>query len=238
MSDGDGFGYSFDTTTRTIAAVFVSSVFSFLLIFVCIVFKITNEILVARRCIMWARICLLPIFVTHCLLLGMESKGATGITLPTLGIVRPAVGVILVFLGFFVSSHPIFRWIVILSQPLYIVSDVYAAAGYRVFINCRRAGTCLSQTGYTLADFVQLEGANYAAAFFQVWFLLITAYLIAVMGACKPRYPVRLFSITKPLSTIPAAKQGYSAVGSEVAGGPEHVAAEQGEAPEFKNVSA
>lgn len=238
MSDaGDGFGLTFDYTTRAVAAIFASAIFSFIVVFICIVYRITNEILIARRCIMWARISLIPIFVTHCVLMGMENKVPSGVALPTLGIVRPAIGVILVFLGFFVSSHPIFRWLVIVSQPLYIVSSVYAAAGYRVHITCWRAGTCIRNSGYMLEDYLQLEAANYAAAFFELWFFLITAYLLAVMGACKPRYPVRLFSVTKPLSTIPAAKPAGNVLGMTAAGR-EHAAAAHGEAPDdVKNVS-
>lgn len=112
-SAGDeGVGLGWTTATRNILAVFIAAVASFLIVFVCVVVRITNEIIIARRCIMWHRLALLGNVVCLAIMLNLEMQSPQRIILPHLGVVRPVVGIILMFLAFFVSSHQVFRWLV------------------------------------------------------------------------------------------------------------------------------
>lgn len=65
------------------------------------------------RCILWARLAVLGAVVCHCIVMNLElDVPAATLTVPSLGVVRPAVGLVLAFLAFFVSSHQVFRWLV------------------------------------------------------------------------------------------------------------------------------
>lgn len=194
---------SADTVT-----VFASAIVSFLVIFVVAVYRVTNEIIIARRCIAWARVAIFVTIVCYCIDINIESSSPQRILLPSLGVIRPIMGLVFAFLAFFVSSHPIFRWIVVLVQPLYVASDIYFAATLRVQIDCRDAGTCLTDAGFSTKQLKVYEVSQYVACFFQLWLVLVTSYLLIAMGACRSRYPVRLFSMWKPLSQLPPRQAG------------------------------
>lgn len=166
--DGDTGQIAWTPSSQRLVAVAAASVGSFLVIFVFLIYRITNEIILARRCIMWARIALLGVVICHAIQLNMDLTVVPRVVLPQLGLVRPVAGGILCFLGFFVSSHPIFRWLVVLLQPLFIISDIYTVSAVQVQVSCREAGTCLVRTGYTLQQLRLLENRNYAAVFFEV----------------------------------------------------------------------
>ena len=86
---------------------------------------------------------------------------------------------------------------------MFVAAAVYTSAAARVQIECQADGTCTTTSGYTPTQLARSEGANLAAAFFELWMIMVSAYLLICMGACHSRYPVRLFSITKPLSQLP-----------------------------------
>jgi hypothetical protein len=204
MADA-GTGLPLTGSPLTLLITFGASVLSFVAIFMVLVHNLTNEVVIARRCIMFARAAVLAIVVCHGIQLSLDSLDDSPIGLPSLRMVRPIAGLVLMFLAFFVSSHQIFRWLVVLFQPLWVVSATYTAATWAVELACRDADTCLKQSGYSRAQVQELLDLQYASIFFEIWLILGTVYLLICMGACHSRYPVRLFSITKPLSQVPAA---------------------------------
>jgi hypothetical protein len=116
---------------------------------------------------------------------------------PTLALRRPVVGVVLAVLGFSVNSHPAFRWLVVLTQPLLLVSDALYAAGLRVEIDCRVAATCLTANrgAYSLGDLRVLEARQYASLFLEAVVVLHAAFLMIMIGCCASRYPLRIFAL-------------------------------------------
>lgn len=197
-----------------IIIVCLAALVSFIVIFLSLACGLRNEVVIARRCLVWVRLTLAVMFVAHGLQLHYElalagSKvtipGVAGIgrvVLPSLGFVKPIAGLVLTFIAFFVSSHPLFRWITVVTIPVFIASDLFAAAALRAEIDCRLSGLCMKQAGLATDALEVLEVRQYVAAFCGLWTLLITSYLMFVMGIFQIRYPVRLFSLTRPLAQL------------------------------------
>lgn len=71
-------------------------------------------------------------------------------------------------MSFFVNSHAALRWFVVATQPAFVVASFFTAAYMRVLIGCRVAGTCLVQSGISLAELQLYESVQYTEAFFAV----------------------------------------------------------------------
>lgn len=72
---------------------------------------------------MWARICVLGSAVCLGIILNLALAGEQRIILPHLGVVRPVVGLVTLFLTFFISSHQVFRWMVRICMNAQLVAD-------------------------------------------------------------------------------------------------------------------
>jgi hypothetical protein len=204
-SAGVGIGTALTSASSTIVGVGAAAIASFLLLFACAACRQTNEIVIARRCILWSRGVYALLLAGHGIQLHYELLyPAPALTLPTLGALRPVAGIVACFLHFFVNSHPCFRWLVLAAQPLLFATDIYSGPLYGVEIRCREAGTCAKQTGITLGELRLLEGRAYASAFLELWAILLAGYLVVVMGCWRLRYPVRLFTVGKPLAQVAA----------------------------------
>lgn len=141
----------------------------FIALFSCLACRQSNEIVIARRCIMWARLAIVPIFVCHAIQLDFDLHFFSGtVVLPSVSVIRPALGIVTCFVSFFVNSHMALRWFVVVTQPAFIVANFFTAAYIRVLITCRLAGTCLSQGGISLQQLQLYENIQYTGAFFAV----------------------------------------------------------------------
>lgn len=199
-----GIGVTLSGSSLLLAATYGITVGIFLLAFTVVVYGQTNEIIIARRLILITRIAIGAFFMCNALQLSFDARGSDPIEVPDVRIIRPVLGVVLAFLAFFVSSHQVFRWLVVLTQPLFAVSCSFSEARWYTTLECREKGTCLQQGGYSTEDVrlqVRLQLATIAAS---MWTLMGAAYLLMALGACHSRYPVRLFSCTKPLSQVPS----------------------------------
>ena len=127
-----------------------------------------------NRCILWARIAIVPVFICHAIQLDLDlTFFFDQIMLPSLSVVRPAVGLVVCFLSFFINSHFALRWFVVIMQPLFVVASLFTAASMRVLIGCREAGTCLVKGGISLQQLQLYENIQYTEAFFAVCCLVI-----------------------------------------------------------------
>lgn len=199
-----GIGVTLTGSSLLLAATYGITVGLFLLAFTVVVYGQTNEIIIARRLILITRIAIGAFFMCNAIQLSFDARGSDPIEVPDVRVIRPVLGVVLAFLAFFVSSHQVFRWLVVLTQPLFAVSCSFSEARWYTTLECREKGTCLQQGGYSTDDVrlqVRLQLATIAAS---MWTLMGAAYLLMALGACHSRYPVRLFSCTKPLSQVPS----------------------------------
>ena len=141
----------------------------FIALFSCLACRQSNEIVIARRCILWARLAIVPIFVCHAIQLDLDLNFfSSPLMLPSVSVVRPALGIVACFVSFFVNSHVALRWFVVVTQPAFIVASFFTAAYIRVLITCRLSGTCLSQGGISLQQLQLYENIQYTGAFFAV----------------------------------------------------------------------
>lgn len=198
-----GIGVSLSGSSLLLAATYGIAVGVFLLAFTIVVYGQTNEIIIARRLILVTRVAVGAFFMCNAIQLSFDARGSDPIEVPDVRVIRPVLGVVLAFLAFFVSSHQVFRWLVVLTQPLFCIACSFSEARWYTQLECREARTCLQQGGYSTDDVrlqVRVQLATIAAS---LWVLLGAAYLLMALGACHSRYPVRLFSCTKPLSQVP-----------------------------------
>lgn len=203
-----GIGLSLTGSALTLLIVGGGAVGAFVLVFIILACGMTNEVVIARRFILVARLAMLGLLACYSFQLWLDMRPVmkqVPVSLPQLRVVRPIVGLVLLIPGFFVSSHQIFRWITVLAQPFFIISCALTAAQWTVVQGCRLTGACLQQSGYTNAQIDWLVGVQYGSIACQLWVLLAAGYLLIAMGACHSRYPVRLFSVTKPLASVPTA---------------------------------
>lgn len=198
------------TTETTVLGVMIGSIASFVIIFALLAFRQSNEVVIARRCIWWARLSIVPVAACHAIQLNLDTTYYFGdyITLPSVTTIRPLIGLVLCFLAYFINSHFALRWLVVALQPAFIICSLFTAAYTRVLIDCRSAGTCLIQSGISLQELLVYESIQYAGAFFDLWLVLITAYLLFVMGVCESRYSVRLFSLEVGLRGLVSRRTG------------------------------
>jgi hypothetical protein len=207
-----GVGIVITRTEQTVIAVMGASVVSFIILFAILALRQSNEVIIARRCIWWARLTIVPVFVCHAIQLHLDLEYYFGsfVALPSVAIVRPALGLVFAFVAFYINSHFVLRWLVVVLQPLFIVAALFTAAYMRVWIDCRAAGSCLIQGGISLQELRQYEIIQFIGAFFSLWLVLISAYLLIVMGVCSSRYSVRLFSMEVSLRGL-ASRRGAAA---------------------------
>lgn len=229
MAD-QGIGFVFDTSSKMLVGVSGGAVATFILLFSVIACCQTNEVIIARRCIFWARLSIIPLFVCHAIQLNLDLKYFfSTIMLPSVSVVRPALGLVLCFLSFFVNSHAALRWFVVLTQPAFIVASLFTAASMRVLIDCRIAGSCLVQSGISLAELQMYENVQFTEAFFALWLVLVTSYLLIAMGVCTARYPVRLFAAGASLVSLANPRSVPSSTPSSSGnGGPSRSASRRG----------
>ncbi len=147
---------------------------------------------------------------------GYEASIAQSLTFPMYGGARPTAHMLAIFCGFFVNSHACFRWLAILAQSVFVIFDTFSVAFIELQVKCREQGTCTDNDGegWSLRSLRVIEGRHYAAIFFEIWTILITFYLMFVIGVCRPRYPVRMFSSTQPLAALPADRTQYGRISS------------------------
>lgn len=175
MADA-GIGLVFDRSSTWLLGVSLGAVFTFLLIFSFCACRQSNEIVIARRCILWARLSVLPIFVCYAIQLNLDLTYYFSPTvLPSVTVIRPAIGLVVCFLSFFINSHAALRWFVVAVHPCFVMASFFTAASTRVFIDCRTAGTCLVQGGISLSELEVYENIQYASAFFSVSHVRILA---------------------------------------------------------------
>ena len=136
------------------------------------------------------------------------------LTFPMYGAARPTAHLLLIFVGFFVNSHSCFRWLVLFGQLLFIVFDTLSVAYVATLIDCKQDNTCLSEDGWDEQQLRVIEARHYICIFVEIWSVLIIGYLMAVIGLCRPRYPVRLFSTSQPLASLPASRTQYGRIAS------------------------
>ena len=140
-------GWVFTTHAQLLALIYGAAVASFIVIFVAVVCRMTNEVLISRRCggnmeRQCGRCCCcraahvlrtFPAYIPFHYRVIRWVRGVTTLSLcfqivlvamelrleelrdpvwPHYGLVVPVVGGIVTFVGYFVNSHPCFRWFV------------------------------------------------------------------------------------------------------------------------------
>lgn len=190
---------------QPLLSTYLSSLVSFVFLFTLVAWGIRNEIALSRRVILWARLVVMLLAVCDCAQLFFDAIVVARITLPSLRIVRPVLGLVLALLAFFVNAHAVFRWLVALTQPAFVVACTYTAVEWAAELECRLAGTCLKQGGYSAEQLEALIILQCTTAFLAIWLTLAAAYLLIALGACGNRYPVRLVSSSLVGVAAPAA---------------------------------
>lgn len=126
---------------------------------------------------------------------------------PLLGLIAATLSVI----GAAVSA--LARWAVVGAMlPIFFVACASASAGWQA-ASCTGAGTCVSPGGLATWQLQALVTANLAAAASALWQLLITSYLLIVLGACGERYSPHAVAAEVTAATTANAK-GESAAGN------------------------
>lgn len=210
-STGMGLDLS-DATSEKLVGVFIGSIATFMLIFVGIMWKQSNEVVIARRAIWWVRISYAILLACAALQICFEAEIAQSLTFPMYGGARPTAHLLVIFMGFFVNSHHCFRWLTIMAQCVFIIFDTFSVAHIDLQLQCRSNGTCESTDGWSVMDLTVIQVRHYVALWFEIWTVLITAYLMFVIGICWPRYPVRMFSSSQPLSVLPGGRTQYGRI--------------------------
>jgi len=170
----------------------------------------TNEIHIARRHIFFTNIASLLLAVAVLGILVLEVQTLRRLVWPHLGVVLPALHLLVTILGVCVNSHVCFRWVQLLLQPVGVVMHALAAAQESVQAACLESGTCMTTAGpaagWTLYHLYVLRWFRISACMAAVWVVLGSGFLSVVLGWCWPRYTPRLFSAEHPLSKLPARK--------------------------------
>ena len=162
-----------------------------------------------RRAIWWVRISYAILLACAALQICFEAEIAQSLTFPMYGGARPTAHLLVIFMGFFVNYHHCFRWLTIMAQCVFIIFDTFSVAHIDLQLQCRSNGTCESTDGWSVMDLTVIQVRHYVALWFEIWTVLITAYLMFVIGICWPRYPVRMFSSSQPLSVLPGGRTQY-----------------------------
>jgi len=116
MDGSDGTGVVLTDHAVVLVAVYGGAVGSFILGLVAIMCGSTNEVAIARRAIVWARLaCILACLAWFCVLhTELRRPRQRQLEWPHFGLLLPPLAVAITFVGVFVNSHPIFRWFTVL----------------------------------------------------------------------------------------------------------------------------
>lgn len=98
---------------------------------------------------------------------------------------------------------------VFLLQPLCVTMNTLETANLDIVITCRANKTCETDDGWSDDELDRVYWSRMALIFLSVWMVLISGYLAASLGVCRPRYPVRLFSSSHPMSELPSTATQY-----------------------------
>lgn len=170
MASVDGTGVVLTDHAVVLAAVYGSAVGTFVLGLVGLMCGSTNEVQIARRAVLWVRIsCTVAIIAWLCeLYTEVAQPRLRRIEWPHFGLLLPPLAVAVTFIGIFVNSHPVFRWVAMLTQPLFVLCSGMASAFVFLRMQCLDSGECLARPGEALSEI-------------EVWVSLVS-YLVA--GFC------------------------------------------------------
>lgn len=198
MSAIDGTGIVLTDHAIVLASVLGAAVGSFVLGLVGLMCGSTNEVRIARRAVLWVRIaCVFEVLAWICVLATeIRQPRIRRIEWPHFGLLLPPLAISVTFVALFVNSHPIFRWVALLSQPFFVSTSGMASATVWLRTQCLQSGECLARPSEALSEIeVWVLLVSYLlAGFCATQVILLTGYLQAALGACGLRYPARLLS--------------------------------------------
>jgi hypothetical protein len=209
--DAWGSGFS----NLSVMAILLSScIVIFLLFFTAMTCTVgDSEVRLGRRMIYTAQLSLILLIVRYLIQLyfDFESFRRTpspnnelSLIWPGFPVLRPFVGLLVSSVGLLLNTHHVFRWTVVLLEPLLCALELIYSCEMDLQISCLSLKTCTEQaTGYlSLVELNWVFRLTYVGAALDVFAVMSTCAVLSVMGPCGPRLPVRLFDVTQSLEAI------------------------------------
>lgn len=208
--DSSGLWSGFGEAELHLTLTYATSVLAFALVYGLLVAGISSEIRLIKRYLAWLRVIIFLLAAAFIVLLVFDIREGSAIEWPLYGVARPIAGLLLLLPALNSGTHACFRWLTFLAPMLFVVLDSLGYVIVHAIVECRADGTCESTEGFTLFEVQVLAWRALAAIFLEVQLLLVVAAAGLSIGICSPRYPVRLFSSSNPVSEVPAALGGHS----------------------------
>ena len=209
--DAWGSGFS---NLAIMAILLSSSIVSFMFLFTAMTCTAgESEVRLGRRMVYLAQISLFLLVARHLIQLYFDFESARrypppnnelSLIWPGFPVLRPFIGLLVSSLGLLLNTHHVFRWIVVIIQPLLCALELVNSCELDLKIACLGLRTCTEQaTGYLSIDELNwVFRLTYVGAALDVFAVMSTCAVNSVMGPCGPRLPVRLFDVSQSLEAI------------------------------------
>jgi hypothetical protein len=196
------------------AIILASSLVAFLFIFTAMTCTAgESEVRLGRRMIYLAQVSLFLLVCRHLIQIYFDFESVRRIPPPNnelslvwpgFPVLRPFIGLLINSLGLLLNTHHVFRWIVIIIQPLLCALELIYSCELDLQITCLGFRSCTEQaTGYlSLYELNWVFRLTHVGAALSVFSVMSTCAVNSVMGPFGPRLPVRLFDVSQSLEAI------------------------------------
>ncbi|KAF0699197.1 Aste57867_10249 [Aphanomyces stellatus] len=133
--------------------------------------------------------------------MSMPDSGKSSSFFDSLG--RPLGAMLGLAFGFSTNLHASFRIFVVFVLLVLVALDTVSEVRYVSILSCGKKGAvCSASAAITPTRLKLLAARDLVAIAFELWSMLVTAFLSVSIGICVSRYSHRQLSIRNPYSNI------------------------------------